>query len=136
MSDPQHRQLARTFLDRFERLVLTEIPKLRSQIIHNDFAPNNLVVAEDNPGQITGIIDFGDVIHTPLVMDLAAPIAYLYRAQDDALEVGIEIISAYHEVLPLEPLELSLMYDLVAMRLTMSNIIACWRIKTRREFLE
>jgi Ser/Thr protein kinase RdoA (MazF antagonist) len=68
--DPDHRQLADYFLDRFERLVLPEIPKLRSQVIHNDFAPNNLVVAEDDPGEIVGIIDFGDMIHTPMVMDL------------------------------------------------------------------
>jgi 4-aminobutyrate aminotransferase-like enzyme len=126
--DPGHRQLAGYFLDRFERLVLPEIPKLRSQIIHNDFAPNNLVVAEDDPGEIVGIIDFGDMIHTPLVMDLAAPIAYMFREQDDPLEIAVEIIAAYHEILPLEPLELSLMYDLIATRLTMLNVIAAWRV--------
>ena len=86
--DPDHRQLAGYFLDRFEQVVLPEIPKLRSQIIHNDFAPNNLVVAEDDPGAIVGIIDFGDMIHTPLVMDLAAPIAHLFRDQDDPLEIA------------------------------------------------
>lgn len=125
--DPGHRQLAGYFLDRFERLVLPEVPKLRSQIIHNDFAPNNLVVAEDDSGEIVGIIDFGDMIHTPMVMDLAAPIAYMFREQDDLLEIAVEIIAAYHEILPLEPLELSLMYDLIATRLTMLNVIAAWR---------
>jgi 4-aminobutyrate aminotransferase-like enzyme/Ser/Thr protein kinase RdoA (MazF antagonist) len=127
--DPDHRQLAEYFLDRFERVVLPEIPKLRSQIIHNDFAPNNLVVAEDDPGKIVGILDFGDMIHSPLVMDLAIPIAHMFRGQGDPLEIGVEIISAYHEILPLEPLELSLMYDLIAIRLTMLNVIAAWRVK-------
>ncbi len=126
--DPGHRQLAGYFLDRFEREVLPEIPKLRSQIIHNDFAPNNLVVAEDDPGVIVGILDFGDMIHSPLVMDLATPIAHMFRGQDDPLEIGEEIISAYHEILPLEPLELSLLYDLIATRLTMLNVIASWRV--------
>ncbi len=125
--DPAHRQLAGYFLDRYEQVVLPEIPKLRSQIIHNDFAPNNLVVAEADPGTIVGIIDFGDLIHTPLVMDLAPPIAQMFREQDDALEVAVEIITSYHEILPLEPLELSLMYDLIATRLTMLNVIATWR---------
>ena len=122
--DPGHRQLVEYFLDRFERVVLPEIPKLRSQIIHNDFAPNNLLVAEDDPGVITGIIDFGDMIYSPLAMDLATPIAQLILGQDDPLEIAAEVISAYHEILPLEPLELSLMYDLIATRLTMLNVIA------------
>jgi 4-aminobutyrate aminotransferase-like enzyme/Ser/Thr protein kinase RdoA (MazF antagonist) len=125
--DPDHRQLAGYFLDRFERVVQPEIPKLRSQIIHNDIAPSNLVVAEDDPRVIVGIIDFGDMIHSPLVMDLATPIAEFALGQDDPLEIAVEIISAYHEILPLEPLELSLMYDLIATRLTMLNVIASWR---------
>jgi 4-aminobutyrate aminotransferase-like enzyme/Ser/Thr protein kinase RdoA (MazF antagonist) len=126
--DSDHRQLAGYFLDRFERVVLPEIPKLRSQIIHNDFAPNNLVVAEDDPEEIVGIIDFGDMIYTPLVMDLATPIAQMILGQDDPLEIAAEIIAAYHEILPLEPLELSLLYDLIATRLTMLNVIASWRV--------
>jgi len=126
--NPEHRQLVGYFLDRFERVVLPEIPKLRSQIIHNDFVPDNLVVAEDDPGEIVGIIDFGDMIYTPLIMDLAATIADMFIGQDDPLEIAVEIIAAYHEILPLEPLELSLMYDLIATRLTMLNVIAAWRV--------
>jgi 4-aminobutyrate aminotransferase-like enzyme len=126
--DPGHRQLAGYFLDRFERVVLPMIPKLRSQIIHNDFAPYNLVVAEDDPGIIVGIIDFGDMIHSPLIMDLATSIAHTFYGQDDPQEIAVEIIATYHEILPLEPLELSLLYDLIATRLTMSNVIASWRV--------
>jgi 4-aminobutyrate aminotransferase-like enzyme/Ser/Thr protein kinase RdoA (MazF antagonist) len=127
--DPDHRQLANYFLDRFESVVLPEIPKLRSQIIHNDFAPNNLVVAADDPGKIVGILDFGDMIHTPLVMDLAAPIAHLFRGEETTPDLAEDIVAAYHEILPLEPLELSLLYDLIATRLTMLNVIAAWRVK-------
>jgi 4-aminobutyrate aminotransferase-like enzyme/Ser/Thr protein kinase RdoA (MazF antagonist) len=128
VSDPGHRQLAGYFLDRFERVVLPEIPKLRSQIIHNDFAPYNLVVSEDDPGIIVGIIDFGDMIHSPLIMDLATSIAHTFCGQDDPQEIVVEIIAAYHEILPLELLELSLLYDLIATRLTVSNVIASWRV--------
>ena len=125
--DPEHRRLAGHFLDRFEKIALPKIPKLRAQIIHNDFAPNNLVVAEADPEEIVGIIDFGDLIHTPLVMDLAAPIAHMFRRQGDPLEVAAAILGAYHEVVPLEPLEISLLYDLIGTRLTMLNVIASWR---------
>jgi 4-aminobutyrate aminotransferase-like enzyme/Ser/Thr protein kinase RdoA (MazF antagonist) len=126
--DPENRQLASYFLDRFERVVLPEIPKLRSQIIHNDFAPHNMVVAEDDPGEIVGILDFGDMIHSPLVMDLATPIALMFHGQDEPLEIAEDIIAAYHDILPLEPLELSLLYDLIATRMTMLNVIGSWRV--------
>lgn len=126
--DPSQRQLAGYFLDRFERVVLPKIPKLRAQIIHNDFAPNNIVVEPDDPGKIAGILDFGDMIHSPLVMDLAITIAHMLRGQDEPLEIAEEIIAAYHNILPLEPLELTLLYDLIAIRLTMLNVIAAWRV--------
>ena len=126
--DPEHRQLAGYFLDRFERVVLPEIPKLRSQIIHNDFVPNNLVVAEEDPGEIVGILDFGDMIYTPLIMDLATLIADLFRGPEDPQEIAVETIAAYHEILPLEPLELTLLYDLIATRMTMLNVIGSWRV--------
>lgn len=125
--DSDHGQLASYFLDRFEKLVLPELPKLRSQIIHNDFAPNNMVVAEDDPGDIVGILDFGDMIHTPLIMDLAILIAHMYYEQDDPVDIAATIVASYHEILPLEPIELSLLYDLIATRLTMLNVIAVWR---------
>jgi Ser/Thr protein kinase RdoA (MazF antagonist) len=126
--DPGHHQLASYFLDRFERHVLPEIPKLRSQIIHNDFAPNNMLVACDDPGVIVGIIDFGDLIYSPLVTDLATTISQILIEQDDPVGIAGEIIAAYHEVIPLEPAELSLLYDLIATRLTMLNVIGAWRV--------
>ena len=128
ITDPEHHQLASYFLDRFERIVLPELPKLRAQVIHNDFAPNNIVVAEDDPGKIVGIIDFGDLIHSLLVIDLATTIAQILLGHDDPVEVAAEIVAAYHETIPLEPAELSILYDLIATRLTMLNVIATWRV--------
>jgi 4-aminobutyrate aminotransferase-like enzyme/Ser/Thr protein kinase RdoA (MazF antagonist) len=128
ITDPEHHQLASYFLDRFEREVLPEIPKLRTQVVHNDFAPNNVVVAEDDPGNIVGIIDFGDLIHSLLVTDLANTIAQILLGHDDPEEVAAEIIAAYHETIPLEPAEIIILYDLIATRLTMLNVIATWRV--------
>jgi 4-aminobutyrate aminotransferase-like enzyme/Ser/Thr protein kinase RdoA (MazF antagonist) len=129
VSDPVGRTLVEHFLDRFEGEILPFIPKLRSQVIHNDFAPNNLVVAQDTPGVITGIIDFGDMIYTPLVMDLAPAIAYMFSDVVDAVDLATNVTRAYHAISPLEPLELSLLYDLVGTRLAMLNVIASWRVK-------
>jgi len=126
--EPEHRQLASYFLERFEQHVLPEIPKLRAQVVHNDFVPNNVVVAEDYPGKIVGIIDFGDLIHSLLVTDLAAMLAQVILGYDDPVDAAGEIIAAYHESIPLEPAEIRLLYDLIAARLTMLNVIAAWRV--------
>jgi len=134
--DQEHQQLAGYFLDRFEQKVLPEISKLRTQVVHNDFAPNNILVAEDDPGKIVGIIDFGDMIHSMLASDLAVAIAQILVGEEDPVEFAGEIIAAYHEIIPLEPGELNLLYDLIATRLTMLNVIANWRVTIHPENCE
>ena len=106
ITDPNNHELVSYFLDRFDQNVLHQIPKLRAQIVHNDLSPDNILVAENDPGRIVGIIDFGDMIHTCLVIDLATTIAPMLRGQADLLETAAEIIAGYHEMIPLEDEEL------------------------------
>jgi 4-aminobutyrate aminotransferase-like enzyme/Ser/Thr protein kinase RdoA (MazF antagonist) len=128
ISDPGQQELVRHFLDRFDQNVLPVIPKLRAQIVHNDLTPDNILVAEDDPGQIVGIIDFGDMVHTLLVVDLATTIASMLRGKTDLVEAAAEVIAGYHDIIPLEDEELRILYDLIAARLTMYNVIALWRV--------
>jgi 4-aminobutyrate aminotransferase-like enzyme/Ser/Thr protein kinase RdoA (MazF antagonist) len=123
-----HRELAGHFLDRFDCNVRPLIPKLRAQVGHNDFVPDNILVAEDDPGRIVGIIDFGDMVHTPLVNDLATTVAPLLLDQPDPAGVAVEVVASFHERVPLEEAELRVLYDLIAARLLMLNVIACWRV--------
>jgi len=127
ITDANHRELVSTFLDRFDRNVLPLIPKLRAQIVHNDFVPDNILVAENDPGRIVGIIDFGDMTHTLLINDLATTIAPMLLEHADPVGVAAEVIAGYHELVPLEETELRILYDLIAARLTMLNVIASWR---------
>jgi len=93
IGDLDHRELASYFLDRFDQHVFPQIPKLQAQIVHNDLSPDNVLVAENDPGRIVGIIDFGDMTHTLLVVDLATTIAPMLRGQADPLEAAAEIIA-------------------------------------------
>jgi len=128
ITNPKHHELAAYFLDRFDQNVLPNIPKLRAQIVHNDLTPDNILVAENDPGRIVGIIDFGDMTHTLLVIDLATTIAPMLRGHTDLSGAASEIIAGYHDIIPLEEAELRILYDLIAARLTMLNIIAAWRV--------
>ncbi len=128
ISDTNQRELVRYFLDRFDQTVLPQLPKLRAQIVHNDMTLDNILVSEDNPGSIVGIIDFGDMTHTLLIIDLATTIAPMLRGHNDPVGAAAEVIAGYHEIIPLEDAELRILYDLIAARLTMLNVIAAWRV--------
>jgi 4-aminobutyrate aminotransferase-like enzyme/Ser/Thr protein kinase RdoA (MazF antagonist) len=128
ISEERHLELVRYFLDRFDQNVLPNLPKLRAQIVHNDMTPDNILVSEDDPGCIVGIIDFGDMTHTSLIIDLATTIAPMLHGYNDPVGVATEVIAGYHEIIPLKDAELRILYDLIAARLTMLNVIAAWRV--------
>ena len=125
--DAVHQELARYFLDRFDTRVRPVLPTLRAQVTHNDFVPDNMLVAEEEPTHIVGVIDFGDMTHTPLINNLACTIASMMREHSDLVAPAAEIITGYKERIPLEPGELGLLYDLIGTRLVAMGIIACWR---------
>jgi len=133
VKDPDHRELAMYFLDRFDNNVLPMIPKLRAQVVHNDLVPDNILVAEDDPSQIVGVIDFGDLIHTSLVVDLATTIAATLRETFDPADAAVKVAAGYHEINPLEDQELKVLFDLIGCRLVMLNVIASWRVTIHPE---
>ena len=53
------------------------IAALPQQVIHNDFHPGNVLVDPAHPAYVTGVLDFGDVVHTARIVDLAVALSYL-----------------------------------------------------------
>ncbi len=98
----------------------------RRQIIHNDFNPHNILMDPAAPERVTGIIDFGDMVHAPLVNDLAVALSY-HLASDDWDERAGAFIQGFIAARPLSPPELELLPVLTRARLAMSIIIAEWR---------
>jgi hydroxylysine kinase len=131
--DDGHRALATFYLDRFDWRVMPNLRGLRSQAVHNDFVPDNMLVAENEPDRFVGIIDFGDMTHAPLINDLACTIASAIREQPDVAAAAMEITAGYQGKIPLEPREIELLYDLISTRLTAMGVIACWRVTLHPE---
>ena len=75
-----------------------------------------------DPSKIVGILDFGDLTHTYLVVDLATTVAASLRGQGDPIGPAVEIVAGYNGITPLEEAELRILYDLIGARLTMLNI--------------
>ncbi len=63
-------------MTRFTEHVLPRLGSVRAQVIHNDYHLYNVLVAPDDHERIVGIIDFGDMVHAPLVGELATAAAF------------------------------------------------------------
>jgi 4-aminobutyrate aminotransferase-like enzyme/Ser/Thr protein kinase RdoA (MazF antagonist) len=123
---PDRRQLLGEVLARFDATVTPAFPALRAQVIHNDVTLDNLLLDDD--GEITGIIDFGDMAHTALVLDIPATLQSLVRDRTDLFEVTDAFLAGYASVLPLEDTEAALLGDLLAGRMAQTILISAWRM--------
>lgn len=116
-------------LDRFDRYVGPQLGKLRSQVIYSDMNLDNVLLDEMEPENISGLIDFGDLVRSPLVIDPAIAAAYQLSGGDDPLAGALPLIAAYHAVCPLRDNELRLLPDLIMTRLVTSLLIGNYRAK-------
>lgn len=114
-------------LDRFDRHVQPILTTLRTQVIYNDLNPGNVLLDENEPEHICGIIDFGDLVKSPLIIDLAVAAAYQLSVGDDPLAGALPLIAGYNEVCPLQRVEMELLADLIRTRLITSLLINTYR---------
>src|SRR5919198_5883244 len=128
ISDRDRRRLVEGVLDRYEERVAPQWPRLRAQIVHGDLNLDNVLL--DEQGRISGIVDFGDAVHTAQVADLAVALASLMRGRsgDEVFRIGRIAVDGYSSRVPLEPEELELLGDLVAARLAQIVVISAWRV--------
>src|SRR5215469_11420733 len=124
VSDAARRAQVARVLDRFETRVEPVLPTLRAQVIHGDMSLDNVLLGDDL--QISGIVDFGDMTHAPLVCDLAVSVADVLHGRGDAIEAAEVLIGGYVSVTPLEDEEAGLLADLVATRLATEVTVAAW----------
>jgi len=124
--DPRQRSLAEAGLARFKTRAVSALPGLRAQVIHNDLNPHNVVIAPDG-SRVSGIIDFGDMVHAPLICDVAVAASYFVRGDANPLAAVSTFLAAYHDVSPIEPEERDILLDLIVARLTMTVLITNWR---------
>lgn len=135
IAEYDQRILVAHFLERFRKIVLPALPNLRTSIIHNDGNDYNVLVADPYPsgGTVTGVIDFGDLVETYTVFELAICAAYASLRKTAPLFAAAQVVRGYHSSNPLTELELELLYDLIATRLCTSVVIAAREKKAHPE---
>jgi hydroxylysine kinase len=123
----QERLLSEQTINAFERVTLPALAALRSQVIHNDLNPYNVIVNPIEPHRITGIIDLGDMVHAPLVNEVAVAAAYLMSVTDAPMGTVPDFVAAYHSRNPLRPDEIAVLPQLIAVRQAITVAITNWR---------
>jgi 4-aminobutyrate aminotransferase-like enzyme len=114
-------------LDRYDAVVAPAWPSLRAQVVHGDLTSDNALT--DDTGRITGIVDFGDMSHSALIVDLASALDSLLadRDPDDLFRAARLVIDGHQRITPFEPLELCLLGEILATRAAVTIAISSWR---------
>ena len=123
--DGEAQALAEDVIARHVRETAPALLRLRSQIIHGDVHPFNVLVGAD--GRVSGIIDFGDMIHAPLIIDVANALGDFLEGAEDPVRTIVEMVRGYRSVTPLEEGEADHLLNLIEARLVMTPLVAAMK---------
>jgi 4-aminobutyrate aminotransferase-like enzyme/Ser/Thr protein kinase RdoA (MazF antagonist) len=115
--DPARRALVERLFAPYEPLAASRLSQLPAGLLHNDANDYNLLVTE---GQVSGLLDFGDMMYGPRVCELAIAIAYAIMDKPDPLTAAAHVVAGYHQAAPLTEAELEVLYPLICARLCVS----------------
>jgi 4-aminobutyrate aminotransferase-like enzyme/Ser/Thr protein kinase RdoA (MazF antagonist) len=122
------RALLADFMARLSHELLPRLAGLRAQVVHGDGHADNLLRAAAGSDEIVGVIDFGDLVHAPLVQDLAVTLASFARHGEMSQDNAAAQVEAWNAVLPLEDEELEVLHDLTLLRLATALCLYDFRI--------
>ena len=133
------RSLAENIFDRFDEKVVPFLETLTSQVVHGDFSPFNILIDPDSPDYVSGIIDFGDVVRTPVIFDLSVTMANLLGADPASpWKQALHVMEGYLRIRPLPAHELEALIISAQARLLLRALITQWRasqLPQRRDYL-
>jgi 4-aminobutyrate aminotransferase-like enzyme/Ser/Thr protein kinase RdoA (MazF antagonist) len=134
------------------------LARLRRAVVHNDPNDYNVLVSLPPEGgnyktssanlplkdgssehpvvsafrrNVTGILDFGDIVYSYAVADLAIAIAYAVLDTPDPLDASVSIVRGYARSRPLDDDEVAAIFGLVLLRLCASVCIAARQQRQR-----
>jgi 4-aminobutyrate aminotransferase-like enzyme/Ser/Thr protein kinase RdoA (MazF antagonist) len=136
IADAEMRELVGQLAADFERRVAPLLPGLRTSVIHNDANDFNVIVGGGSDlysrnQSIAGLIDFGDMVHSYTVGDLAVATAYAILDQPDPLAAAAHVVNGYHQEFALDDNEIAALFGLVRLRLGMSVCLAAYQQRQR-----
>ncbi|MEM8861322.1 MAG: peptidoglycan DD-metalloendopeptidase family protein, partial [Chloroflexota bacterium] len=137
INEPHVGELVDNIVAGFKSRVVPILPKLRQSVIHNDANDHNVVCGNNTNDlysknqTITGIIDFGDMVYSYTVGNLAIAVAYAILDKKDPWATAAKIVVGYHEAMPLTEDEIETIWGFVALRMATSVVIAAEQMAAR-----
>ncbi|KAA3614670.1 MAG: aminotransferase class III-fold pyridoxal phosphate-dependent enzyme [Calditrichaeota bacterium] len=122
------KSLVEYFLLQFENEVVPKFIEMRRGAIHNDANDYNLLVKENGS---LGVIDFGDMVNTYIVFELAIALAYLMFNKENPVEDTLEVVAGYHKKFPLQEIEIEVLFYSICARLCLSVTMSAYQRQTQ-----
>ncbi|MHA1907188.1 MAG: aminotransferase class III-fold pyridoxal phosphate-dependent enzyme [Candidatus Thorarchaeota archaeon] len=130
IQDVEKRELVDYFYQMFDEKVVPRIRGLRTSVNHNDANDYNVLVENswDNDTRRFGLLDFGDMVHTCTIFELAIAIAYTILDKPDPLSAAAAVIEGYNRYFPLTEEEVELLFPMICQRLITSCCVQTYQL--------
>jgi len=117
------------FFKMYQDNVAQVLPSLRKSVIHSDANDYNLIIDKRHPTQTDtlpisdpqiSLIDFGDVVYSHTINELAICLAYIMLDNEDPIEQAECVVAGFHRRFPITDNEFKVLFPLACMRLCVS----------------
>jgi len=122
IGDPEIRRIADYYFMLFESEVQRILGDLRKSVVHQDAHRYSVLVNSND--RVTGIIDFGDTVHTATIFNLSVAAYDAILDRTDGLDMVAALVKGYHSEYRSTGQEVSLMYFLIGARLAVYTAMA------------
>ncbi|WP_019531688.1 aminotransferase class III-fold pyridoxal phosphate-dependent enzyme [Dasania marina] len=127
ISNADIRAKVETVFDYVNKTVTPKLTQLRHQVVHQDAHGGNVLLNPENPNCVAGLIDFGDMLYSPLIMELVVACSMMMEQVEDPVSNMCDIVVGYDRELALEEEEIDLLYDLILVRVCIYITLCAWR---------
>ena len=103
-------------------------PELERSVIHGDLNDYNVLVDPETM-TVTGLIDFGDMVYSCTVGELAIATAYVILDKPNSIEAARDVLHGYASECGLIREEIRELWPLVFLRLGMSVCLAAYQLR-------
>ena len=122
IEDAEKRAAAAAVLERFAATVAPRLAALAKQAIHGD--ANDWNVLLDADGRVSGLLDFGDMVESWRVNELAVAATYAALGAEEPIAAVRPLLAAYCAEHPIAEVEADVLYDLILTRHAVSMVLA------------
>mgnify|MGYP006275213493 CR=1 FL=1 len=128
--DAHIREIAEHMANRHDTAVVPLLSTLPQSVLHQDLHDSNLLIGTDSHGKqfISGILDFGDMMHGPRIAELVVAAAYASRHYPDPLHAITRVVTGWRNMRDITEQEMDVLWTGIVSRLALN--VSIWSART------